>query len=174
MAAIYTPDETGIIRDPLMRLLRQIYLQRGITSDDFVRMHTAYWRRKSSVFATDPANTHRNNLRKVMQGDTITIRMFYELVLHIPNLALVRFSVTLMDPRTKEVRTYSDDDPLTDNAGSHFRMDDQLRTAVEKIAKLPQDTQKEALDALNAILAKAAPSQTIEVAGPDQEKPPAL
>jgi len=99
-------------KDTLVRLLRIIFYKRGITTQDFVRLHGDYWSRWNRDDERVSEATHRNNQRRATLNDKISWAKFVYVILELLRLDIVRVSVTLRDRDGIET-VYASDDVIT-------------------------------------------------------------
>jgi hypothetical protein len=112
-------DVTSVLH-PLARLMRVLFHKEGITHDDFVNLHTQYYSRESK----DPVSiSHdKNNLRRNLEDPIkFTFRTFYHVIINILFKDVVRISVTVIDRKTGEEKTYHSDDKLDEPTTSSAR-----------------------------------------------------
>lgn len=138
---VFTRNDVNEARDHLVRLLRLIFYTQGITHDDFVRLHTAYWRRSGKE--ESGVNTHRNNLRRrLLQIDGVTFKAFQFVLTEILRMNIESFTVTLVDRETGETKTFdsmtvlpkSDEEGAATNGTSYDEDYEASRARVSPVA----------------------------------------
>lgn len=89
--------------NPMAKLVRMIFIDKGITDDEFKTMHHDYEISNGRLYRE--IGTIHNNLRRTLQKRTLTVESF-EKTLPILGWKIVDMGYTLQDTRTGEVKEY--------------------------------------------------------------------
>ena len=100
-------------RDPLVQLLRVIIFRRNISTNDFVQLHSEYWKIWNRADVVENESTHRNNQRRALLESFVSWKKFWWFLSDLLRLEVVRLSITVQDKKGEEI-TYSSDDPVKD------------------------------------------------------------
>ena len=112
---LFDADTIRSASHPLSQLIRRIGYGRNITLDKYIALHSAASRRQK----LDPNNltSNRNNIRKSVLRDDLTFKSFWTFICDILGLWIVEMTITVKDPNTNEVYTYSTLDEPADKPG---------------------------------------------------------
>lgn len=111
MTLMFDKSQVEEASHPLVRILRHIFYKKRVTIDEFSTMFIQYGKRLG--LASNQINTNRNNARKALNiANNITFAFFMSIVYNVMHLEVVEFSITVIDPETKELVTYKNTDPV--------------------------------------------------------------
>ena len=111
-ALIFTREQTQYIRHHLTRLLRVICIRMNITTDEYDRRQTWFWKTRGDTNGNGRSSS-KGNLSKSIEPDTITWRAFLKFVEMILRLDILEVKIRVRDEYGIE-HEYSSTDPLDD------------------------------------------------------------
>lgn len=108
---MFNKDDISLACTPLVRLLRIIFVRRGVTHDDFVQKHIDYFNRVG--LPSTQLNYDKNNLRRTLDDpEKLSYKMFMHVIMNILHADVVEYSVVLKDPVTGVEEKYSSNDKI--------------------------------------------------------------
>ena len=111
----YDPHEVNECNDRLVKLIRLIYTKRKITNEQFNRLHKYYYTNVQCVREKEVEVSRRGNDRRTLSNPVkLSWKAFILGVTHILGLKIVEMTITVQDPKTKELMTVSTKDYVDD------------------------------------------------------------
>lgn len=103
---IFNESDIHMVSDPTARLLRKIFFDRKITPAKYDELHKEHVKRVG--MDRGMGNYHRNNIRKAIMHDKVTLQTFCFVVMSILNCQLDNFTISVIEDGGKgKKETYS-------------------------------------------------------------------